>query len=282
MLIVRSIFLKNFCRHLDGNHKLIQPYRVVIHGGIDGYSRLVVFLKASADNRASTVFRSFQEAVEQYNLPSRVRTDLGEVARFMVHSRGVNRGSIITGTSVHNQRIERLWREVNSIVCSRFVNIFACLERFGLNTTNENHLFALKVAYLPLINEALEQLTLAWNSHALSTEHNLSPRQLWVQGMLNSANSGYTAAQSVFNGDQINWNEYGIDEDGPVPEEQTNYAVEVPVPPFSLTEQELQQLEHARSTARGSGDLDGIVAFFSVLHLVEQFLSRNIVQSQNN
>ena len=264
---------------MDGNHKLIQPYRVVIHGGIDGYSRLVVFLKASTNNRASTVFSCFQEAVTLFNLPSRVRTDLGleniDVARFMVHTRGVNRGSIITGTSVHNQRIERLWREVNSIVCSRFINIFACLERFGLDTTNESHLFALQVAYLPLINEALKQLTSSWNSHPLSTEHNLSPTQLWVQGMLNSANAGYTAVQSILNDNQINWNEYGIDEDGPVPEEQTNYAVEVPAPPFSLTEEELQQLEHARSSARSSGDLDGIVAFFSVLHLIEQFLNSN-------
>ena len=271
---------------MDGNHKLIQPYRVVIHGGIVGYSRLVVFLKASVDNRASTVFSSFQEAVAQYSLPSRVRTDLGleniEVARFMVRTRGVNRGSIITGTSVHNQRIERLWREVNSIVCSRFINIFVCLEHFGLDTTNENHLFALQVVYVPLINEALEQLTSAWNSHALSTEHNLSPMQLWVQGMLNPANSGYTAVQSIFNDDQINWNEYGIDEDGPVPEEQANYAVEVPALPFSLTEGELQQLEHARLTARGYGDPDGIVAFFSVLHLIEQFLGTNNVPRQDN
>jgi hypothetical protein len=59
-------------RHIDGNHKLITPYRIVIHGGIDGYSRLIVFLQASNNNRASTVLKLFQDAIaNQYNLPSR-------------------------------------------------------------------------------------------------------------------------------------------------------------------------------------------------------------------
>ena len=136
---------------MDGNHKLIQPYRFIIHGGIDGFSRLIVFLRASTNNLSSTVFECFREAVDQYNLPSRVRTDLGleniEVGRFMLQSRGLNQGSIITGTSVHNQRIERLWREVNSIVCSRFVNIFTHLESIVLEPTNELHLFVLHFAF---------------------------------------------------------------------------------------------------------------------------------------
>ena len=96
-----------YYRHIDGNHKLIQPYRFVIHGGIDGYTRLIVYLKVSVNNRADTVVQLFREAVHKYNLPSRVRSDHGleniDVARLMLVSRGLNRGSIITGASVHNQ-----------------------------------------------------------------------------------------------------------------------------------------------------------------------------------
>ncbi|KAF7653786.1 hypothetical protein LDENG_00078580 [Lucifuga dentata] len=35
--------------HIDGNHKLIR-WRIVIHGGIDGFSHLIVYLNASTNN----------------------------------------------------------------------------------------------------------------------------------------------------------------------------------------------------------------------------------------
>ncbi|CAL8255133.1 unnamed protein product [Boreogadus saida] len=72
--------------HIDGNHKLIR-WRFVIHGGIDGFSRLVVFLSAATNNRATTVLDAFLGAVRQYGVPSRVRSDKGrenfEVAYYM-------------------------------------------------------------------------------------------------------------------------------------------------------------------------------------------------------
>ena len=36
--------------HIDGYHKLIH-WRFVIHGGIDGYNRLITYLKVASNNR---------------------------------------------------------------------------------------------------------------------------------------------------------------------------------------------------------------------------------------
>jgi len=85
----------------------------LVHGGVDGYSRLVVYVKCS-DNTAATVFQCFTEAVLSYGLSSRERSDQGgenvNVANFMLQhpERGPGRGSFITGRSVHNSRIKHL------------------------------------------------------------------------------------------------------------------------------------------------------------------------------
>ncbi|KAM9537081.1 uncharacterized protein ACWYII_040817 isoform 1-T1 [Salvelinus alpinus] len=50
-------------------------WRIVIHGAVDGYSRLVVFLKASDNNKSATVMESFEAAITSYGVPSRVRCD---------------------------------------------------------------------------------------------------------------------------------------------------------------------------------------------------------------
>ncbi|XP_047231291.1 uncharacterized protein LOC124874117 [Girardinichthys multiradiatus] len=49
-----SVPAPNSLWHIDGNHKLIR-WRIVVHGGTDGFSRLIVYLSASTNNRAATV-----------------------------------------------------------------------------------------------------------------------------------------------------------------------------------------------------------------------------------
>ena len=55
------------------------------HAGIDGFSRTIIYLKCSNNNRAETVFSAFTEAIDTYGLPSKLRSDLGgeNMHRFM-------------------------------------------------------------------------------------------------------------------------------------------------------------------------------------------------------
>ena len=51
--------------HVDGNQKLIR-YRLVIHGGIDGFLRLITYLKCSNNNTASMGYhQEFVPMVEE-------------------------------------------------------------------------------------------------------------------------------------------------------------------------------------------------------------------------
>lgn len=141
---------------LDGHHKLIR-WRLVTHAAIDGYSRLIVFLHCSNNNKSSTVYKHFLKAVQQYGLPSRVKSDQGKentmVAQHMLENRGINRGSMIVGSSVHNQRVERLWRDLHRCVTQIYYRLFYFLEYQGiLNPVNEYHLFALHYVFMGRCN----------------------------------------------------------------------------------------------------------------------------------
>ena len=132
--------------HIDGNHKLIKR-RFVIHGGIDGYTRRIVFLTCSTNNLAATVMSSFYEAVCAYGVPDKVRSDLGgekiDVWRYMVEQRQ-SESAVLIGSSTHNQRIESLWRDMYRSVGALYADFFRKMEDDNrLHTLNEIDLYCL-------------------------------------------------------------------------------------------------------------------------------------------
>ncbi len=192
-----SVIGPNSLWHVDGYHKLIN-WKIVIHGGIDGYSRLIVYLKAANNNRATTVLSSFLEGVDTYGLPSRVRSDKGGenvgISEYMLNHpcRGPGRGSMITGRSVHNQRIERFWRDLYVGCIASFYTLFCELENAGLLNPNDDNdlfslLFSLHYCAIPLLNRQMYEFSNSWKHHPLSTERNKTPHQLWVLGMCTTA-----------------------------------------------------------------------------------------------
>nr|XP_055035227.1 uncharacterized protein LOC129423108 [Misgurnus anguillicaudatus] len=260
--------------HLEGNHKLIR-WRIVIHGAIDGFSRLVTFLEASNNNRSSTVLEKFVSAVDQYGVPSRVRCDQGGenngVCIFMEVFRGSARGSALRGRSTHNQRIERLWGDVWRGVVNVYYSLFTLLENDRiLDCNNESHLWALHYIYLPRINRDLGLFISQWNHHHLRTARHMSPYQIFVRGCLCLQARNLTGIRGVFGADE---QPAQLEGEAPNLPQLPAFAwpdrVEVPVTDFVIDNERLAELQQRINPLGGPRDSLGVDLLQEVIRFLD-------------
>ena len=216
------------------------------------------------------MLRLFEGAVEEFGLPSRVRSDHGvenvDVVRFILRAYNYENGRMLTGLSVHNQRIERLWGDVRRVVLRSFQNLFYYMESEGLLLRdNEIHLFALHFVYLPRINAALEEFVAQWNNHSIRTTGGLSPRQLYINGILDVQNSNYSAVENIYGADQGNLM-YGVD-DGDELEINSDNNVQVPQLGFHLSDESAPHLRDLVDPLQDHGD-HGLGNFLRVVDFI--------------
>ena len=115
--------------------------------------------------------------------------------------------------------------------------LFDEMEKGGiLDPLNELHLFCLHYIFLPRINKSLKEFVEQMNQRPVSTEHNMSPLQLWTSGMLQNINSQHTALTE----DEMG--QYGIDTDESVTVSDEDYQVHIDPSTFMLTEEQRMQL----------------------------------------
>ena len=268
----------NYLWHIDGNHKIIR-YNLVIHGGIDGFSRLITYLKCSNNNTARTVLEEFQEATRIYGTPSRVRSDKGGenvgVWDYMTDMRGDGRASYITGSSVHNTRIERLWRDMYSSVTSTFAIVFDTMEANEvLDPLNKVDIFCLHYVYVPRINQALTTFAHAWNSHPLSTESNHSPLQLYLR---------YSVGNPLFS-DDLGYEEESDDTDSSSTTDaslfsQSSVHVHVPENNVSFSDSIMQALSSSVDPLRESSSYGADIYMQTVQVVYQLMLDSNILDN---
>lgn len=138
------------------------------------------YTKCTDNNRSDTVLDLFIAATRDYGLPSCVRSDKGSenfgVCEYMIRARGTEKHSHITGKSTHNQRIERLWRDIFRCVTTTFYFLFYYMEENDdLDPLSDVDLFVLHLVFLPRINAYLQEFRRGWNIHSIRTERNWSP-----------------------------------------------------------------------------------------------------------
>ena len=115
------------------------------------------------------------------------------------------------------------------------------------------------------MNQFVEQ----WQHHPLSTEHNLSPIQLFTKGVLENLNSDYSGVDSFVSEQEMQ--AYGVDYDDKASDDDTNYQEAVPEINTGLNENQILFIKQNFDFDTG----DGVTAYLGCIDLINDLMLHN-------
>lgn len=123
--------------------------------------------------------------------------------------------------SVHNVRIERLWRDVRKDCLESFRRIFMSLEEQELLDMNQpEHRSCVFLVFQKRIQASLDRAKEAWNFHQMSTEGSKSPLALFSISRQTAITRNYWTGDPGDPPEQALDPYYGFDGEAPMPPAQ--------------------------------------------------------------
>ena len=198
----------NYTVHVDGYDKL-KPYGIAIHGGICGFSRKILWMKAAySNNDPKIIVAYYVEFIKRYSrIPRLVRADRGtenSILRDLQMTLRYNHTddmaglwSFQYGRSTANQRIEMIWSFLSKFFTNYWRNVFCDLIDDGsFDNTNNIHREVLRYCFMHLVQAHLNTFVTYWNSHRIRRQRNRHgyfgiPNVMYQQPMAYGCKGGF-------------------------------------------------------------------------------------------
>ena len=174
----------NYIWHIDGYDKL-KPFGFCIHGGIDGYSRRILWLEVSSSNNdPEIVGKYYADYVDVIKGTARIiRADRGtENVNVEVMQRFFRRAtnddfaqdkSFMYGRSTSNQRIESWWGLLRKVCTDWWIRFFKDLRDVGLFDDDDViERECIKFCFMDIIQAELHRVARNWNTHRIRPSNN--------------------------------------------------------------------------------------------------------------
>jgi len=203
--------------HLDGHEKLARNFKIWIHGAIDGFSRMILYLLVTTSKLPEVVFPAFYNAVQSFDFPRRIRTDKGHETAICVYAMRRHGLKTIAGRSTQNTPIESLWSKLKFLVDQFREALEKLVDSEVLDTSDGIALAAAHRTYVPLIQRALNDWIASVNIRT-KAQYPANPNSLFSDNKVGSVSADGLLPQQQY------IDEYLAQSDPPEPEDDVGVA----------------------------------------------------------